>query len=370
MLIRGARTGTRFLGLLPTSRCRIARRFCHHIGASQATTEGTEQYFEEHWFPAEQNDAALSPQEKLRLQERQEAQEMEMKKTGALSQPQKRPVLHQRSGLYLPPLSLSCLRLTVRQSTHHEVVAHAMDKGINLFENSTLYPESQHVLGEALGKWPRDQFIVLTKIGFQSDLRPQGLRITGHNLDVEFLRHELTQSLGRMGLESTDFLLIQQPEAAFSDQVNAERIYEQLEKIFSWCEEEVANGRVSQYGVSSRAITASPDHPHFLCLDRIVEAAVRAKKDEDHHFSAVSVPFNLFEDKFLTMKNCSDGTQTVSEYAREKDLAVFTYRPLRDQTDIRFVEYPDHQGELVDHDVGNILLTYLGWVVKTRIFFG
>ena len=140
--------------------------------STRATKDGTENYFENRWFPQQHLDT-LPPsiEEQKRINLVKEKRQREQKITGIKNTIQIYPQYHERSGLVIPPLSLSCLRLSTQNSEHYEMLPCAVNQGINLFESSTIYPDSQFIVGEAIKEFPsdisRDQVILLSKAGFK-----------------------------------------------------------------------------------------------------------------------------------------------------------------------------------------------------------
>src|SRR3990167_593223 len=91
------------------------------------------------------------------------------------------PSLHKKTNLFIPPIGLSCLRLPSYDNHSHHIVDTALDRGINLLETSTLFPNSQFVVGEAINnsdrRINREEIIFLSKAGFQVDELPHDVTI-------------------------------------------------------------------------------------------------------------------------------------------------------------------------------------------------
>jgi len=76
----------------------------------------------------------------------------------------------------------------------------AVDHGITLFDTANQYGagEAERVLGEALNAYPRDRFMVATKLYFPVGDEP------GHGLSAAQIEKQLDRSLERLGVETID----------------------------------------------------------------------------------------------------------------------------------------------------------------------
>jgi aryl-alcohol dehydrogenase-like predicted oxidoreductase len=76
----------------------------------------------------------------------------------------------------------------------------ALDHGITLFDTANQYGagEAERVLGEALRSYPRDRFLIATKLFFPVGDEPD------HGLSAEQIEKQLNRSLARLGMEYVD----------------------------------------------------------------------------------------------------------------------------------------------------------------------
>lgn len=123
-----------------------------------------------------------------------------------------------RSGLQVSELSLGSwvtYHNQVDTGAAREMLAAAMDAGINFFDNAEAYAggNSEVVMGEAIKalKWPRLNYIVSTKFFW-------GLDREGHatnrkdTLNRKYLMHAIDGSLSRMGLDFIDLVYCHRPD--------------------------------------------------------------------------------------------------------------------------------------------------------------
>jgi len=123
-----------------------------------------------------------------------------------------------RSGLQVSALSLGSwvtYHNQVDTKAARELLAAAMDAGVNFFDNAEAYAggNSEVVMGEAIRalKWPRLNYIVSTKFFW-------GLDREGHatnrkdTLNRKYLMHAIDGSLSRMGLDFIDLVYCHRPD--------------------------------------------------------------------------------------------------------------------------------------------------------------
>ena len=122
------------------------------------------------------------------------------------------------SGLRLSELSLGSwvtYHNQVDVAAAREMLALAMDSGINFFDNAEAYAggKSESVMGEAIRalKWPRLNYVVSTK--FYWGLEREG-HATNHKdtLNRKYLLHAIDGSLQRMGLDYIDLVYCHRPD--------------------------------------------------------------------------------------------------------------------------------------------------------------
>ncbi len=126
-----------------------------------------------------------------------------------------------RSGLKVSELSLGSWvtyanQVDVKQAK--EMLAFAMDQGVNFFDNAEVYAngKSEEVMGDAIKalKWPRLNYIVSTKFFWGlNPLETDSLGINRKNtLNRKYLMQAINGSLARMGLDFIDLVYCHRPD--------------------------------------------------------------------------------------------------------------------------------------------------------------
>jgi aryl-alcohol dehydrogenase-like predicted oxidoreductase len=163
----------------------------------------------------------------------------------------------------------------------------AFDAGITLIDTAPVYGfgRSEEIVGKALKDLDRDKIIVATKVGLQwKDERVQ------RNSTGERIRHEVEDSLRRLGVDTIDLYQVHWPDPL----VPMEETAEQMQRLLN-------EGKIRALGVSNH----SPEE---------MNAFGQAAK-----LSTAQPPYNLFERGI---------EENVLPYCRDKGIALLTYGAL------------------------------------------
>lgn len=199
-------------------------------------------------------------------------------------------------------------------------VVKAVESGANVVDTAANYrfQRSERAIGEALRElmengFARDEIVVCTKGGYlpfdgapPGDVRTYveetfvnpGIagfdEIAGgmHCMTPNYLRNQLNQSLTNLGLDCVDVYYLHNPESQLPA-VSPDEFWKRLRAAFVTLEEEVANGKVRNYGVATwNGFRDEPDSEGYHSLERMVEIA-REVGGEEHHFRFIQLPVNL-----------------------------------------------------------------------------
>ena len=127
-----------------------------------------------------------------------------------------------RIGLGTAPLGN--LYAEVTEEDARATVDAAWDAGIRLFDTAPLYGHglAERRLGAALAAHPRDELVISTKVGrlLQPGVpEPEGAFRVSHgevprfDFSADGVRRSLDESLGRLGVDRVDIVLIHDPDA-------------------------------------------------------------------------------------------------------------------------------------------------------------
>jgi aryl-alcohol dehydrogenase-like predicted oxidoreductase len=270
------------------------------------------------------------------------------------------------TGLTTTRVGFGTYRVHTQEAEHRDALKKALRASCNVLDTSTNYMDgdSERAVGTVLaeliasGEIRREEVVVVSKIGY---VQGENLKLAEarehsgrpypdmvkygdgiwHCIHPEFLADQLALSLDRLGLLTLDVCLLHNPEYFLSEATHRGKqdlaalraeFYHRLEQAFTYCESQVAAGRLQYYGVSSNTVTAPAASPEATSLASMLEAAQAAATSaglETHHFRVLQLPMNLFESgAALTANTGAAGRQTVLEYAQQSGVAVLVNRPL------------------------------------------
>ncbi|MBT8368836.1 MAG: aldo/keto reductase [Deltaproteobacteria bacterium] len=251
-----------------------------------------------------------------------------------------------------------CYRVSSGVDHHAKALRMALVEGINLIDTSANYADggSEALVGQILkdliesGDLARNEVVVVSKVGYlqgqnyalSRERKRQGRAFPElveygegleHCIHPEFLRDQLNRSLERLNLETLDFYLLHNPEYYLEwAQKNGQPLeparaeyYRRIKTAFEYLEDEIVQGRIRYYGISSNTFPATADQPDFTCLEEIWQIAELVATN--HHFRLVQLPFNLMEPGAVLEINQPHGG-SVLEFAQQKGLGILVNRPL------------------------------------------
>jgi uncharacterized protein len=255
-----------------------------------------------------------------------------------------------RTGLTVSAVGFGGYRTGRDDPDHRAALRAALAAGVNLIDTSSNYAlgDSERLVGEVLaeGAVPRDEVVVVTKIGYvqgpnldlararAAEGRPfpemvEYMDGCWHCIHPEFLADQLGRALDRLGLETVDVLLLHNPEYFLSDAAQRSdgrpledvraAFYDRLARAFAYLDGAVADGRIGRYGVSSNTCVSPADDPEATSVARMHAAS-------DGRMAVLQLPYNLFEPGALLEPNTPEGSAL--DAARDRGLGVLVNRPL------------------------------------------
>ncbi len=253
-------------------------------------------------------------------------------------------------------------RVTDLNPLHIEAIKEAVEAGVRLIDTATNYMDggAERAIAKALESFDydiRNNVKIVSKFGYI-----QGTNLAKHKQEpfedvVEFsetcyhsiaktfLKKQLSESLERLQLQTLDCYLVHNPEYFIYDALNKnkepeeilDKMYTRLYEAFVGLEEEIKEGRINSYGVSSNSFGKPKDDPEFLPYEDLLTLAQNAAIEvgnEVHSFTTIELPVNLLEREGLAC----------AAWAKENGLRVLTNRPLNAQKDglmYRLAEYEE-----------------------------
>jgi hypothetical protein len=258
-----------------------------------------------------------------------------------------------KTGLKISKIGFGSYRVDYRVQEHQNALEYALKNGINLIDTSANYSDggSEILIGNVLKDFlggqivSRSEIIVVSKGGYiqgknleiakQKEINgnpyPEVVKCSPdlwHCISPEFLKDQISYSLERLQLDKIDVYLLHNPEYFLNYthfiNIDEHRIeyYNRIKKAFTFLEEEVANGRISYYGISSNTFPSTESEIDFTSLEEVLKIANEISSL--NNFSVIQLPLNLLEKGGLNKPN----SKSVLTIARENNIGVLINRPL------------------------------------------
>lgn len=142
-----------------------------------------------------------------------------------------------------------------------------------------------------------------------------------HCMTPAYLKNQIDQSLGNMGIDTIDVYYIHNPESQLSE-VDKYTFDAKLAKAFESLEENRTNGKLQSYGVATwNGFRAQPSERGYHSLERMVSIAKQVAGD-DHGFKFIQLPYNLAMSEAYALPNQACNGQALSTIDAANDLGV------------------------------------------------
>jgi aryl-alcohol dehydrogenase-like predicted oxidoreductase len=183
-----------------------------------------------------------------------------------------------------------------------KTLKYAIDNGITIIDTSSHFRngDSERLIGSVLGnivtRQKLPQFAIVSKAGYvyqkhsNSTAAVQLRNDQFHCISPSFLEAELSTTLDRLGVDTIDSYLLNNPERLLMAKsgMDKQRVYNYIYEGLRHLEKEVERGRIRSYGIASNSIHKKEAQDH-ISLERILEL------HSSKNFKVVQFPLNIFE---------------------------------------------------------------------------
>ena len=151
-----------------------------------------------------------------------------------------------------------------------------------------------------------------------------------HCMTVSYLEDQLERSRKNLGLECIDLMYLHNAIEGQINDVTKEQFIKNLCLCFEFYESKRKDGKIRFYGMATwECFRVTNDNPQFLELSDVMSLANEVGGHE-HGFRFIQLPFNMYLDQALILKNQSyeGNTESILEVAKKFEVGVFTSVPL------------------------------------------
>jgi len=252
-------------------------------------------------------------------------------------------------------------RISELNPGHIQALKEAIKSGVKMIDTSSNYMDgsAERAIAIAFREFDeskRDEVEIVSKFGYiqGSNLLKHKEKAFEevvefsedcyHSISKSFLHQQLNDSLDRLEMKKLDCYLIHNPEYYLLDAINKgmdidyrlDEMYSRLENAFIGLEEEVKNGRICSYGISSNSFAKNQNSDEFLPYEDILTLADNAAElvgNDTHSFTTIELPINILEQEGL---KCAS-------WAKKNGLRVLANRALN-------AKHEDAMFRLCDYD--------------------
>lgn len=266
-------------------------------------------------------------------------------------------------------------RITDQNQQHIQALTFAIESGIKLIDTSTNYMDggAERAIALAMRNFDdatREGVEIVSKFGYIQGTTLQRHKEEPfedvvefsqscyHSISKSFMLDQLEQTLLRLERTKVDCYLLHNPEYYIYDAINKnvaldemlDTMYDRIFDAFVALEEQVQNGTIGSYGISSNSFAKAKSEADFLPYEDLITLAQRAAEiagNTSHSFTTIELPINMLE---------REGLKCAS-WAKRNGLRVLANRPLNAQKDemmFRLADYDEsreyyhHLNELLD----------------------
>ena len=239
-----------------------------------------------------------------------------------------------------------------------EAVKASVVSGINVIDTAINYrsQKAERSVGKAIselvesGDAKRDEIFVSTKNGYvtndgdvneefwvniQNTLVKPGVIKSGdissgyHCMTIPYLQDQLARSMKNLGLDCIDLMYLHNAAEGQLQDVSKEEFTKKLKDVFEFYESQRKNGSIKYYGMATWECFRVPgNHPQYLSIFDIAKLA-KEIGGQDNGFKFIQLPYNMYLDQALTLKNQGDANQyTILESCINLGIGVFASVPL------------------------------------------
>jgi len=252
-------------------------------------------------------------------------------------------------------------RISDYNPQHIEALKEAIESGITMIDTSSNYMDggAERAIALAMREFDeetKNKVEIVSKFGYiqgenlkrhQDEAFEEVVEYSSdcfHSISKSFLQDQLTQTLKRLEMKKLDCYLIHNPEYYLLDAINRgveeddrlDEMYLRLYRAFVALEQEVKDGRIGSYGISSNSFSSLHNSKDFLPYEDLITIADRASEDagnDTHSFTTLQLPINILE---------REGLKCTS-WAKENGLRVLVNRPLNAQLDDSMYRLADYE---------------------------
>ena len=240
-----------------------------------------------------------------------------------------------------------------------DAVKKSVLSGVNVIDTAINYrsQKAERSVGKAVselveeGKVKRDELFVSTKNGYITNdadvkeefweyinktlvkpgiIKSEDISSGHHCMTIPYLENQLKTSLKNLGFDCIDLMYLHNAAEGQLQDISKDEFMKNLKLVFEFYEKQRKDGTIRHYGMATWDCFRVPkENPQHLLLSDVLRLAKEAGGNE-HGFKFIQLPYNMYLDQALTMKNQIVNEKEISilDASRNLGIGVFASVPL------------------------------------------
>ncbi|MFK7796158.1 MAG: aldo/keto reductase [Aureispira sp.] len=212
----------------------------------------------------------------------------------------------------LSSVGVGTYRMSIDYDIHFQALKTAVENGYNLIDTATNYCNgtSEELIGKFIDVYPSyaDKLFIISKVGYLPSIKSRTTNFLQfleekkpaiaeidtdfeYSSDLNFIAYQLEQSLKKVGRDYLDVYLLHNPERLLqSKKLNqSSDLHAAISKAFTFLEQQVKEGKIRYYGVSSNTII-DPHQTGSINCQELLDIATSIQTN--HHFKFIQATFD------------------------------------------------------------------------------
>jgi aryl-alcohol dehydrogenase-like predicted oxidoreductase len=268
----------------------------------------------------------------------------------------------QFAGLTLSSVGIGTYLGNVDDTTDHlvqDAIKKSVLSGINVIDTAINYraQKAERSVGKAVselieeGKIKREELFISTKNGYITNdgdvreefwqyinnilikpgiIKPEDISSGYHCMNIPYLENQLKTSLKNLDFNCVDLMYLHNAAEGQLQDISKDIFMKNLKLVFEFYEEQRKEGTIRYYGMATWDCFRVPkEHPQHLNLSDVLQIA-KAAGGNENGFKFIQLPYNMYLDQALTMKNqnTSGKENSILNASRYFGVGVFASVPL------------------------------------------
>ena len=161
-------------------------------------------------------------------------------------------------------------------------------------------------------------------------IRSEDISSGYHCMTISYLQDQLKRSMRNLGLDCIDLMYLHNAVEGQLQDISKDEFMKKLKEVFEFYESQRKNGSIKYYGMATwECFRVSSNHPQYFSIFDIVKLA-KEIGGEENGFRFIQLPYNMYLDQALTLKNQSinESQHTILEASMKLGIGVFASVPL------------------------------------------